>query len=159
MAVADFITGPDQAVPKHRSSPQWSRFADAVSQREGYPLALTGVLLHARNQREEECNCMSPDQRLHDVHINLVASDGQDASACAIVEVTPRIRSLHPKWVEANLNKLKGKAVRVTGWVTFDNEHQDMITKGTRKTLWEVHPILHFEVKDGSGWKDVDDVL
>jgi hypothetical protein len=33
-------------------------------------------------------------------------------------------------------------------------------TKGERATLWEIHPILHFEVWQGGGvWKTVDDVL
>jgi hypothetical protein len=158
MELADFLADTGPAAPKHRA--HWSPdVAAQVARREGHPLALAGVLLHARKQHAEECNCQSASDDLHDVHINLVAQDGQGADASAIVEVTPRIRRLHPKWTDTSLKKLTGRRVRVTGWVTFDNEHQDMITKGERRTLWEIHPILHFEVWQDGAWRDVDSVL
>ena len=37
-----------------------------------------------------------------------------------------------------------------------DPEHKDMIDKGLRSTLWEIHPITKIEVFDNGSWIDID---
>jgi hypothetical protein len=36
----------------------------------------------------------------------------------------------------------------------YDFEHPEQLGK-TRATLWEIHPILKTEVRDGKEWKNV----
>jgi len=40
----------------------------------------------------------------------------------------------------------------------LDPEHQDMINKGLRSTLWEIHPITQIEVFQGGQWVDLDSI-
>jgi hypothetical protein len=55
-----------------------------------------------------------------------------------------RLDNLHPR-------------VRVSGWVLMDQEHPDQLGK-TRGTLWEIHPVMQFEVQQGNQWIALDEV-
>jgi len=46
--------------------------------------------------------------------------------------------------------------VRVSGWLLLDQEHPDQVGR-TRGTIWEVHPIMRFEVQRGGRWVALDD--
>jgi hypothetical protein len=104
-----------------------------------------------------------------DWHMPLTASAHQEEDVAIIVETTPRIRRDHPNWTperlkpwtfkltSANTNsKYNGQPIRVSGWLMLDPEHQDMINRGLRSTLWEIHPITRIEVFSNGGWVDLD---
>jgi hypothetical protein len=145
--------------PKHRAKwtgeSAWT--AQTIATSEGLPVILVGILLSATDEGPEECNCKShPHPKMFDTHVNLVAHAGDGRELSVIVKVTPRLRRRHESWNETILAAHTGERVRVTGWITFDNEHKDMITKGLRSTVWEVHPVTRFQVEDGhGGWADL----
>jgi len=84
--------------------------------------------------------------------------NGNDESTYVIVEVTPQMRrkvaGRGTDWSTATLRQqLRGRWIRVTGWLLFDVEHTENATNtnpGGRKiwraTVWEVHPITAIEV-------------
>lgn len=88
----------------------------------------------------------------------LTADPGEGESVAIIVETTPRIRALHPKWTVQNLKPWTGtgQEVRISGWLMLDPEHEDMIHEGLRSTLWEIHPITKIEVLKNGQWVDLD---
>jgi len=79
-----------------------------------------------------------------------------------IVEVTPWWRrhaaSRGSNWSTDSLRlSLRGRWVRVTGWLLFDDEHQRQAENTTpgrvgnwRATAWELHPVTGVEVVDHS---------
>jgi hypothetical protein len=71
-----------------------------------------------------------------------------------VVEMTPRVRKNHPNWTVEKLTEIANNKdmVRVSGWLTFDQEHPEQIGVH-RKKLWEVHPIIKLEYKEGGTWK------
>jgi len=86
-------------------------------------------------------------------------------------EFTPRVRpDGHPNFtsdLQNRINKTRQGAlwVRVTGQQFFDSEHYKKKPL-TRKTSWEIHPILKLEycskgrtckISDDEGWVDLDD--
>ena len=58
---------------------------------------------------------------------------------------------MNPSWTKANLNKIRGQKVRITGWLMYDFEHPPQVGK-TRGTLWEVHPVMKIEVLQDGQW-------
>jgi hypothetical protein len=61
----------------------------------------------------------------------------------------------HPNWQNAAVY-LKPvvdarEKVRMTSWLTYDQEHAEQIGK-TRRTLYEVHPIHAIQVWRGNKW-------
>lgn len=59
-------------------------------------------------------------------------------------------------WSTATLRKtIKGKTVRVTGWLFFDQNHADEAENTTpgreknwRATAWEVHPVTDIQIAE-----------
>jgi hypothetical protein len=45
--------------------------------------------------------------------------------------------------------------VRISGWLLMDQEHPDQVGK-TRGTIWEIHPIIAFDVQRGNTWVSLD---
>jgi len=106
----------------------------------------------------ETVNCFAkvPDHR--DTHIELVADAADTGQLPLIVEVTPwwREQALGRglDWSTDGLRAaLRGRRVRVTGWLLFDAEHErqaEHTAPGSagnwRATAWELHPVTALEV-------------
>jgi hypothetical protein len=107
----------------------------------------------------ESCNCDATAARWRDTQIVLTL-DAKDNSArrSVIAEVTPRWREEVAKrgddWSTDALKKaLKGKRVRVRGWMLYDPHYEDESEntnpggkKNWRATAWEIHPVISIEV-------------
>lgn len=106
----------------------------------------------------ETVNCFAktPDHR--DTHIELVTDPEDGARLPLIVEVTPWWRrhaaSGGANWSTDSLQALlRGRWVRVTGWLLFDTEHKHQAENTApgrvgnwRATAWELHPVTGMEV-------------
>jgi hypothetical protein len=94
-----------------------------------------------------------------------------DKNSCVVAEFTPRVRLKHPNFTTTVLNRTirhngNKLLVRVTGLLMFDSKHFfDEPTPTTRRTYWEIHPVLKFEYCDDGDtcrpdsnehWKDLD---
>lgn len=135
-----------------------------ASQYESKGAMVEGYLIEEASEGEEACNC--EDRHHHDYHIWLVPSKADTSLEKAmVVELTPRIEELHPGW-SRKLPFLKQRKmhVRVHGWLTFDHEHPEQLPgpathRVRRATLWEVHPIIYFEVEKTHGqWVGLDEL-
>jgi hypothetical protein len=122
---------------------RWERQAVIV---EGY------LVFDAVKEDPEACNCGS--KRYVDHHLWLAPTPRTSRAEAMVVEVSPRQWASHRRWDKAatfrQLIRAKEK-VRVTGWLTWDQEHAAHLRK-FRKTLWEVHPIHRIEVQRGNQW-------
>lgn len=107
----------------------------------------------------ESCNCNSANPKYRDTHIVLfVDSREKRASRSVIAEVTPRWREIMRQrgvdWSTDALKKtLKGKWVRIRGWMLYDWQYTDESEntnprgrKNWRATAWEIHPVISIEV-------------
>jgi hypothetical protein len=119
-------------------------------------VVLEGYLLNFKQEGPESPNCYDPD--LHDFHMWIGKTTARTPKArnalrrkAVVVEPTPRTQALNPSWTKANLNKIRGQRVRITGWLMYDFEHPPQVGK-TRGTLWEVHPVMKIEVLQGGQW-------
>jgi hypothetical protein len=106
----------------------------------------------------ETVNCFAktPDHR--DTHIELVTGPEDAGQFPLIVEVTPWWRqhaaSRGSNWSTDSLRSLlRGRWVRVTGWLLFDTEHRRQAENTApgrvgnwRATAWELHPVTGIEV-------------
>jgi hypothetical protein len=94
-----------------------------------------------------------------DWHVAVVEQQGDGEDAAIVVEPTPRIRVVHPKWTVARLTPWLDSAepVRISGWLLFDPAHRSHLGR-YRKTLWEIHPVTRIEVWQGGSWVDVDNL-
>jgi hypothetical protein len=158
------------AIPSGTRKPrsQWlDRQLASIARFEGIPVAVEGYLALVKNggggsrragreEGKESCNCGLDTPADHDYHLWLLPSPTAQRSQSLVVEMTPRVRRHHPSWTLANLTDVaeSRRRVRISGWLLFDQEHPEQINK-TRKTLWEIHPIMKVEVKEGSGWKEM----
>ena len=138
--------------------------AQAVQSTEQHVAALVGYVLHAHAGGAESCNCDIAAPNVVDYHINLVqdANSETDPSRLVaesvIVEITHRMHD--PAWTLQALNSMAletqdGRTkprVRVIGALTYDNVHTDMLSRGQRGTLWEVHPIREIDVEVNGQW-------
>jgi hypothetical protein len=109
---------------------------------------ITGILFDVKAEKGETCNCFSTNPNDWDYHIYIGNANAKTIFDCAVVEMTPYSRSIHPEWTLAYVKSLKGKQVRVTGWLLFDFEHlgQSFETNPNtgapnRHTVWEIHPV------------------
>ena len=147
------LTWPKEIERKKRAD--WSH-ADtaAISKYEGIPISVEGYLFGAKEEGPEAPNCHGADLPLHDFHIWLTKSSGEDNSHSVVVETTPRVRANHSTWTVKTLDKIaKDKTrVRISGWLMLDPEHPDQVDK-TRGTIWEIHPIMQIEIQEGNSWK------
>jgi len=73
-----------------------------------------------------------------------------------VVEFTPRVVANNTGWGgEASLLRVKGRHVRISGWLMLDQEHPEQVGK-TRGTLWEIHPITRVLVDINGAWQDLN---
>ena len=105
----------------------------------------------------ESTNCHFTNAEEVDWHMPLVEHEGDSEATSTVVETTPRIRELHPKWTPATLSPWVNSPspVRISGWTMLDPEHTAHIGK-YRSTLWEIHPITKIEVFRDGKWVDAD---
>jgi hypothetical protein len=129
--------------------------AAAVAQYEGIPVQIEGYLAGAKQQGPESCNCHSANDA--DNHLWVVDAIGKDRTQSVVAEVTPRVRALHPGWAFPRIQGVVDgqMKVRISGWLMMDPEHPDQVGK-TRGTIWEVHPIIAFDVFSGNQWVSLD---
>ncbi len=97
-----------------------------------------------------------------DTHIELGLEAATPANQRIIVEVTPRLRKQMKDQGEdwstpALKKKMKGKWVRVSGWLLFDIAHVDRAEntnpgddQNWRATCWEIDPVTSIEVLAGA---------
>jgi hypothetical protein len=116
----------------------------------------------------ESTNCHARLANDVDWHMPLTANVGEGENVAVIVETTPRVRRQHSQWTTARLkpwtahigskanSSYNDQKVRISGWLMLDPEHQDMINKGLRSTLWEIHPVTKIELWDNGQWVDLD---
>jgi hypothetical protein len=150
------LTWPKAIERKHRS--KWSDpDTHQVARYEGLPISIEGYLFDAKRSGKESCNCKKDDPELHDFHVWLMGSKDDDRTASIVVEPTPPVRSEHSGWdLKAIRTVAKNKdRVRISGWLMLDPEHPDQIGK-TRGTIWEIHPVMEIEVKEGGAWVKLD---
>ena len=120
---------------------------------------ITGYVLDVKVGGDESCNCHERDPQYRDTHIEITLPTNETSEKqCVIVEVTPRMRELMGKkgidWSTDNLrNTIKGKMVKVRGWLLFDEEHSKQAEntapdnpKDWRATCWEIHPVTDIQV-------------
>jgi hypothetical protein len=140
----------------------------AIEKSEGIPITVEGFLAivnnahqgepplmqGARPEGKESCNCNSIKPKEIDFHLWLLPAAADSRKKAIVVEMTPRVRKNHPGWTVAKLTTIaKNKTpVRVSGWLMFDGQHPEQIMK-TRATLWEIHPIIQVQFKQGNTWK------
>ena len=159
---------------------------------EGNQIRVIGYLLAVKQECGESCNCglqdvdVTTDNHLVLVNPKVVTENPLPEPATKkqltavfnmrepesiTAEFTPRVRADgHPNFIsdlQNRINKTRQGAlwVRVTGQQFFDSEHFHKKPL-TRKTSWEIHPILNLEycskgrtckISDDEGWVDLDD--
>lgn len=120
---------------------------------------IEGYVADVKPGEAESVNCHTTHVAYKDTHIELTLKPSSSSkSAYVIVEVTPQVRmkmaSGGTDWNTGTLRgELRGKWIRVTGWLLFDVEHaQNAMNTNPdgadiwRATAWEVHPITAIEV-------------
>ena len=116
---------------------------------------IEGYVISTKLEGKESCNCESMDPSHRDFHIYIARSPTETNKAkMMVVEVTPKVRAIKGStWSRAKIAKLKGHKVKFTGWLFFDQEHENVALNTNpngqtieRATVWEIHPITEFAV-------------
>ena len=116
--------------------------------------SIEGYILKAKEEKEESCNCHSHNPSNWDYHVYLnIDKEAHKIGESIVIEITPYTRKLHPEYTLEYIQHLKGKKVRISGWLMFDFEHlsnsyesHPEVEKVFRHTVWEIHPITSIEV-------------
>ena len=121
---------------------------------ESHGVQVVGYLAKAKESGSEACNGKS--DALHDFHIWITESPGENKNQGIIIEATPYWKEQFPAWTLQAFEKLalNNAKVRILGWLLWDDEHADEVGK-SRGSLWEVHPFTKFEVEIGGSWKEL----
>ncbi len=161
---------PNIAQVGRRKRSTWSQGnRGLVGKFEGVPVFVEGFLVltnvngqmvGAKPEGAELCNCQKIEPEHIDFHLWLVKDPTNVGTPfiakpnSIVVEMTPRVRKNHPTWTVEKLTEIANNhtLVRVSGWVTFDQEHPEQIGV-QRHNLWEIHPIMKFQFKQGNQWK------
>lgn len=125
---------------------------------------ITGYVYEVKPGGIETCNCKAKEPDMRDTHIELLADPVHDSKMQrVVVEVTPRMRTLMKKqgadWSTKKLrDKLLGRWVTFTGWLLFDEEHDQQAEntnpgrpRNWRATAWEIHPVTKIEISKKPG--------
>jgi hypothetical protein len=141
---------------------------------EARPLRLDGFLSMVKRSEKESTNCDDPDRR--DTHMDVIDTDVGDPkdrrNKIVYAEIAPWFSEAHTNWIHTQLwqhAKYRGRyndsvendhpsaAVKIYGWLFFDNWHGGDGTIGTsRGTAWEVHPITRIEVLLNGTWTAIN---
>ncbi len=127
---------------------------------QGVAVSVVGYMTAIKVQDHgsgESTNCHFTNADEVDWHIPLVGKAGDPEARSVVVETTPRVRKLHPKWTPARLAPWVSSdaPVRISGWTMMDPEHRAHLNR-YRSTLWEIHPITRIEVLKDGQWVDLD---
>jgi hypothetical protein len=166
---AQFIKLNSKAVnKKHRTKWTAAEKQQVEAVENDAPAVLVAYLFDATESAAETCNCYLAGEANHDFHIWLTRKNAEPAKGDKIVvEMTPRVRAQIAGWDLDKLRTLKKRRakVRVTGLLTFDNEHYNYPEQDIRATAWEIHPVTSFEVcppkttctvTGSAGWKKLE---
>jgi hypothetical protein len=142
-----------------RDRDTWEEDARAeIAPWEAKGARVIGRLIALRTQGPEACNCKST--RYADIHLWIAtkASASAKPTQSMVIEISPRDADDHPGWNKDDLIALakKGTRVRISGWLTWDDEHGSEVGK-SRGTLWELHPVHLIETYQNGVWKDFDE--
>jgi hypothetical protein len=140
---------------ERRQRGNWTRSdRNRVARYEGLPLSIEGYFTGAKQEGPEAPNCHGADADFRDWHIWLSGSPGPDRTNAIVVETTPAVRALHPRWKLSAIRRLARDStrVRVSGWLFLDPEHPDQVGK-TRGTIWEIHPVMRIEAWKNGRWE------
>jgi len=159
----DFLALPMPDGVAERRRARWTDDARrAIGKHEGRPVTIEGFVFDAKREGPEATNCHDTDERQKDFHVWVIEHASDDRARAIVVEITPRVRALHPSWTLAKLKRVASRRsrVRITGWLMFDQEHPEQLhaaakRDATRGTLWEVHPVTRVEVGDDEGKHDL----
>jgi hypothetical protein len=145
-----------------------------IQKYEGLPIRIEGFLALVKDGRnlvgavvegKEKCNCDRTEPDHVDYHLWLTGKPDNDITQAVVVEMTPRVRIKHSRWIVKDLTFIAAKKfpVRISGWMMFDGEHKEQLfnpdnpdkpkSKIRRATLWEIHPIMKVEYKQSGRWK------
>jgi hypothetical protein len=144
----------------YRFRNQWtSSERNATARYEGAAIQVEGYLAGYRLEVPEPPNCYSNLARHKDYHMWLSGVPHQKKKKHSIVvEITPRVRAMHPEWTESKLAALfhAQTHIRVSGWLMLDEMHPENV-EGNRITLWEIHPITRIEwQRPDSSWASLE---
>jgi hypothetical protein len=79
-----------------------------------------------------------------DHHLMLATNPGEtDTTKWVIVEVTPAWGKQLKSLSADQLNNLRGKHIRVTGWLYYEPQTPSRDPRGTR---WEIHPVTSITI-------------
>jgi hypothetical protein len=161
VAISDIVKLPAPKSVQGKKRSQWpASSAKTIRTYEGLAVQVEGWLTGAKAEGPEACNCGAVAD--NDYHLWLIDFPPQhppaDRAKSVVCEVTPRVRAKHTGWDIEHVGKqIDGVTkVRLSGWLLMDQDHADQIGK-TRATLWEIHPIIVFEVFKGNQWVALDD--
>lgn len=143
----------------YRFRNQWTAGErEAADRYEGVAIQVEGYLAAYRLEVPEPPNCYSRLPRHKDYHMWLSETPHQKKKRSIVVEITPRLRAVHPEWTESRLAALRRTQarIRVSGWLMLDEMHPENV-EGNRITLWEIHPITRIEwQRADSSWAGLD---
>lgn len=142
------------AATLHKRSQWSSSLKSEVWANEGKPVRVIGYLAHLKVEGPETPNCHGSEEKYRDWHIGIASVPTSAGKERLIIETTPRVRSAHPEWDKQVVNKIIDQKipVRISGWLMFDPAHPEEVGK-SRATLWEIHPIMTIEVREGNAWR------
>ena len=128
-----------------------------VTRYEGIPISIEGYVAGSRQEGPESPNCHGADAAFRDFHVWVTKNAGEERVQSIVVEITPALRAQHQRWTTAVLGRIVRDKyrVRVSGWLMLDPEHPDQVGK-TRGTIWEIHPLMRFEVEQNGRWVPLD---
>lgn len=123
---------------------------------------IEGLVVDVKKGGQETVNCGDSEEQYRDTHIEIaLQGPDPDKRERVVVEVTPRwrafVKAQGEDWTTAALRtRLVGRWVRFTGWLFFDDEHDDESENtrpgralNWRATAWEIHPVTRIEILPG----------
>lgn len=127
---------PESGIPRER----WQQTERAyIYGQESVAVRVIGYLLDARLQ---------PDS---DIHLSIGEQANSNTSTCFIAEMTPPFQQIK-HWQVDSTRRYLHQQVRITGWLLWDEQHHP---GPDRATVWEIHPVVTFEVLDSGAWHPI----
>jgi hypothetical protein len=112
---------------------------------------ITGYVYDVKWGGAETCNCHSKNKEDLDIHIKIVKEMSSASNRKSMVaEITRYSRG---NYTYSEIKEMKGKKVKLKGWMFFDDEHdQNSVNTNPdgsfiwRATSWEIHPCQLIEL-------------